>query len=396
MGFFRILTLTMGSFAVGTGAYVVAGVLVDIAEDLSVSVATAGLLVTIFAVTFAVASPFLVSATSSIARKRLIVGALVLFALANAVAAFAPSFPMLLLARVVAALGAAVFTPVASAVAASLASPGTQGRALSMRTMGSTVAFLVGVPLGTIIGGYYGWQTSFLLVAMLAAVAALGAKVALPDVAASAGGSFLSHLAIVRRGAIVAVLSLSALALMASFVVLTYIRPILENLTGFGTGGMGLMLMLFGLASIPGTLFGGVAADQWGYKATMATTLAILTVSLCSFSVVFTFEAQSALVILATAMVLITWSIATFAQFPLQQYRLIRLAPIERSTALSLNASTIQAGQGMGAGLGALVLHYRSVAFLGLGGAVCALIALVMLGYAVRISGKPLEQTEGG
>jgi len=396
MGFFRILTLTMGSFAVGTGAYVVAGVLVDIAEDLSVSVATAGLLVTIFAVTFAVASPFLVSATSSIARKRLIVGALVLFALANTVAAFAPSFPMLLLARVVAALGAAVFTPVASAVAASLASPGTQGRALSMRTMGSTVAFLVGVPLGTIIGGYYGWQTSFLLVAMLAAVAALGAKVALPDVAASAGGTFLSHLAIVRRGAIVAVLSLSALALMASFVVLTYIRPILENLTGFGTGGMGLMLMLFGLASIPGTLFGGVAADQWGYKATMATTLAILTVSLCSFSVVFTFEAQSALVILATAMVLITWSIATFAQFPLQQYRLIRLAPIERSTALSLNASTIQAGQGMGAGLGALVLHYRSVAFLGLGGAVCALIALVMLGYAVRISGKPLEQTEGG
>ena len=224
---FRILALTMGSFAVGTGAYVVAGVLVDIAEDLSVSVATAGLLISVFAITFALASPLLVAATSSVARRRLVVGALILFALANVAAALAPSFSVLLLARVVAALGAAVFTPVASAVAAGLASPGMQGRALSVRTLGSTVAFLVGVPLGTVIGGYYGWQTSFLLVATLAALAALGAKVMLPDVAhdfgASAGGTFLSHLYIARRGAIFAVLSLSLLTLMASFVVLTYV-----------------------------------------------------------------------------------------------------------------------------------------------------------------------------
>ena len=134
-----------------------------------------------------------------------------------------------------------MFTPVASTVAASLASPGMQGRALSLRTMGSTASFLIGVPLGTVIGGHYGWQTSFLLVATLAGVTALGAKVMLPDVArdvgSPGGGTFLSHLAIVRRGAIFAVLSLSLLTLMVCFVVLTYVRPILENPTGFGTEG---------------------------------------------------------------------------------------------------------------------------------------------------------------
>ena len=389
MVFFRILTLSLGSFAVGTGAYVVAGVLVDIAEDLSVPVATTGHLVTIFALTFAVASPVLVAATSSVARRRLIVGALILFALANAAAALVPAFSLLLLVRVFAALGAAVFTPVASAVAASLASPGMRGRALSVRLIGTTVAFLVGVPVGTVISGYYGWRMSFILVAALAAVAALGARALLPNVETSAGGTFLTHLGVVRSGAVVGVLGLTVLALMASFVVLTYVRPLLENRTGFGTEGIGLMLAIFGLASIPGTLLGGYAADRWGYRLTMTVMLAVLSASLLSFSLIFAVEAGSVVAILATVVVLVAWSVATFAQFPLQQYRLIGVAPQEQSTVLSLNASAIQAGQGMGAGFGALVLHYGSVASLGWGGALCTLVALVGFGYGTSI--RPLR-----
>ena len=390
---FRILTLSLGSFAVGTGAYGVAGVLVDIAEDLSVPVATTGLLVTIFALTFALASPVLVAATSSVARRRLIVGALILFALANAAAALVSSFSLLLLARVVAALGAAVFTPVASAFAANLASPGMRGRALSVRLIGTTVAFLVGVPVGTVISGYYGWRMSFILVAALAAAAALGTRVLLPDVGASADGTFLSHLSIVRRGAVVGVLGLTVLALMASFVVLTYVRPLLESLTGFGTEGIGLMLAIFGLASIPGTLLGGYAADRWGYRVSMTVMLAVLSASLLAFSLIFAVEAGSMGVILATVVTLVGWSIATFAQFPLQQYRLIGVAPQEQSTVLSLNASAIQAGQGMGAGLGALILHYGSLAGLGWGGALCTLVALVLLGYERTIS--PPQEPHG-
>jgi MFS transporter, DHA1 family, inner membrane transport protein len=361
----RILVLSLGSFAVGTGTFVVTGVLTDIAEDLSVSVASAGLLVTVFATTFAVGSPVLVGAAGNVGRRRLLVGALVLFALANVAAALAPSFSVLLGARVAAACGAAVFTPVASAVAASFAPPRLRGRALSVRTMGVNIAWLVGVPLGTVVGGHYGWRTSFVLVTVLATVAALGVRTLLPAVEASARGGFLSNLRVVKSGAVVAGLGLTILALMASFVVLTYVRPVLENLTHFATGGVGLMLAVFGLASIPGALLGGYVADRWGYRISMITVLAVLSVSLFSFSVLSAAQAGSVLTVVGTVAALVAWSVAAFAFLPLQQYRLIEVAPEGQNAALTLNASAIQTGQGIGAGLGALALYYGSVEVLG-------------------------------
>ena len=380
----RILVLSVGSFAVGTGTFVVTGVLTDIAEDLSVSVANAGLLVTVFAVTFAVGSPILVSSASGVRRRRLLVGALVLFTLANVAAALAPSFSVLLGARVVAACGAAIFTPVASAVAASLAPPELRGRALSVRTMGVNIAWLVGVPLGTVVGGHYGWRTSFVLVAALAMVAALGVRSLLPAVEASARGGLLSNLIVVKRGAVVAGLGLTILALMASFVVLTYVRPMLENLTHFDTEGVGLMLAVFGLASIPGTLLGGYVADRWGYRVSMIAVLAVLSVSLFSFSLLSSAQAGSVLAVLGTGAALVAWSVAAFAFLPLQQYSLIEVAPEGQNTVLALNASAIQAGQGIGAGLGALALYYGSVGGLGWVGALCAVGAFATLSFQGR------------
>jgi DHA1 family inner membrane transport protein len=384
--FLHVLVLSVGSFAVGTGTFVVTGVLTDIAEDLSVSVASTGLLVTVFAATFAVSSPVLVSAASDVGRSRLLVGALVLFAIANIAAALAPSFSLLLGARVAAACGAAVFTPVASAVAASLAPPELRGRALSVRTLGVNIAWLVGVPLGTVVGGHYGWRISFVLVAALATVAALGVRALLPAVDASAGGGFLSNLTVVKRGAVVAGLSLTFLALMASFVVLTYVRPVLENLTHFDTEGIGLMLAVFGLASIPGALLGGYIADRWGYRVSMIAVLAILSMSLFSFSLLSTVQPGSVSTVLGVGAALVAWSVAAFAFLPLQQYRLIVVAPEGQNAALALNASAIQAGQGIGAGLGALALHYGSVDGLGWVGALCAVGAFAALGFQGRSS----------
>ena len=383
----HILVLSVGSFAVGTGTFVVTGVLTDIAKALSVSVASAGLLVTVFAVTFAIGSPVLVSAASGVERRRLLSGALALFALGNVAASLAPSFSPLLGARVVAACGAAIFTPVASAVAAGFAPPGMRGRALSVRTIGVNIAWLVGVPLGTVVGGQYGWRTSFVLVAILATVAALGLRLLLPAVEASTGRSFLSNLAVVKRGAVIAGLGLTSLALMASFVVLTYVRPVLEHLTVFDTQGIGLMLAVFGLASIPGALLGGYVADRWGYRPSMIAVLTLLSVSLFSFSVLSRGQAGSAWTDFGTGAALVAWSVAAFAFLPLQQYRLIEVAPPEgQNTALSLNASAIQAGQGIGAGLGALALHYGSVDGLGWVGALCAVGAFATLGFRSRSS----------
>jgi predicted MFS family arabinose efflux permease len=271
-----------------------------------------------------------------------------------------------------------------------------RGRALSVRTAGTTIALFVGVPVGTVVGGYFGWRTSFVLVSALAAVAAMGVGSLLPPTRTPARRGSLRHLGVARSGAVLGVLGITVLVLMATFVVYTYMRPLIEALTSFGVGNVGLMLGLFGLASIPGTFLGGYAADRWGYGRSMAVILAVASVSLLLFSAVFVSEAGSVVAIVSTGVLLVLWSIATFMHFPLQQYRLIEVAPQEdQGTALSLNASAIWGGQGLGAGLGALILHYGSLVGLGLGGASCALVALAVLARqsGARRSSRTLRKT---
>ena len=188
----RILVLALATFAVGTGSFIVTGLLGGVARDLSVSVGTAGHLVTVFAVAFAVLSPVLVAATAHVGRRRLLVRAMALFALANAAAALAPTFSLLLLSRVAAACLAAICTPVAVATAAQLVPPEHKGRALSVTIGGISVAWVVGVPSGVLIVDHLGWRVSFALTAGLALFAAIAVGTLLPRVKSSptsVGGS---------------------------------------------------------------------------------------------------------------------------------------------------------------------------------------------------------------
>jgi DHA1 family inner membrane transport protein len=324
-----------------------------------------------------VGSPILVATTSRVGRRQLLVAALALFALANAAAALAPTFSLLLAARILAALGAAIVTPVAGAVAAELAEPEHKGRALSMVLGGLSVSWVVGVPLGSVFGDIYGWRASFVLVAVLTAVAAGGVGALLPAVEGPReAGGLAARLAMAKRGAVLVALFITTLGVGAGFVVLTYIRPLLEDLTGFGVGGIGWMLLLFGAASVTGTAVGGYAADRWGYGRSIFPILTLLVLSLLSFSLLPAVGTGSLPTILGTGTALVTWSVVGFGLIPLQQYRLIWLSPEEQNEVLSLNASAIYLGQGFGSGLGSLVLGYLSISALGWTAALCAATAL--------------------
>lgn len=381
----RILVLALGTFAIGTGTFVVTGILGGVSEDLSVSLGAAGYLVTVFAAAYALGSPLLVAATVRVARRRLLSMVLSLFAVANIAAAVAPTFSLLLGTRVLAALGAAVLTPVAGAVAAELAPPEHRGRALSFVVGGLSVAWVIGIPLGTVVGDNYGWRASFLLVAALSAAAALAVGTLLPNVENTSSGTGLaSSLAVAKRSGVLVTVTITALGIAAGFVVLTYVRPLLENLTGLSEAGIGWMLLLFGLASVAGTALGGYVADRFGYGRSVVAILVVLTVSLFCFSLLPAIKISSPLVVLGTGIVLVTWSVVGFALIPLQQYRLIGVAPEDENEVLSLNASAIYLGQGLGSGLGSLVLGYASLSSLGWAGAVCAATALVMLTLGER------------
>jgi predicted MFS family arabinose efflux permease len=220
------------------------------------------------------------------------------------------------------------------------------------------------------IGDSYGWRASFVLVAALSAVAAVAVGVLLPSLqGASAAANLESGLAVAKRPAVLVAASITALGVAAGFVVLTYVRPLLESLTGFGGTGIGWLLLLFGLASVAGTALGGFAADRFGYGRIAAPILIMLTLSLLSFSLVFAIEAGSLYAVFGAGAALVVWSLVGFALIPLQQYRLIDVAPEDENEALSLNASAIYIGQGFGSWLGSLVLGYASLSSLGWMGA---------------------------
>ena len=380
----RVLVLTLATFAIGTGTFVVTGLLGSVAEEFSVSLESAGYLVTVFAVAYAVGSPVLVALTEGVPRRWLVVAALALFALANGAAVVAPSFGLLLAARVAAALGAAILTPVAGAVAADLAATEKQGRALLLVIGGMTVAWVVGIPLETLIGDEFGWRASFVMVGALAAVAAVAVAAVLPDVEKPPVTGLRSMFALAGRGAIFAVLGITALGVAAGFVVLTYVRPLLESLTGFGGGGIGGLLLVFGLASIAGNSLGGYWADRRGYRGSMGAILAVVVLSLLSFSLLTVAQTGSGTAVLGAVAALVAWSVAGFAIIPLQQYRLIRTAPESRNSVLSLNASAIYLGQGAGSALGSVALGYGSISALGWVGALCASAALILLLAGIR------------
>ena len=373
----RLLVLALGTFAIGTGSFVFAGLLEGVANDLSVSVGTAGNLVTVFAVTYAAVSPVLVTLTGSVAPRKILFAAMAVFAAANAAAVFAPTFGLLLACRVLAACGAAVFTPTALAVAAGLAPPEERGRSISTITGGLTVSFVVGIPLGSIIGTYSGWRMTFVMVAVLGVVAMLGVR-ALPSVEAPPVVGFRERVDAMRQPAVLAALGLTTLGLMGGFVVFTYVSPLLAEITGFGGAGVSGLLFLFGIAALLGNWLGGYGADHIGYARLMAAILSLLSLSLLGFSLLVA-SSGTALAVPGTLAALALWGVAGFALNPLQQYRVAQLAPGIRNIALSLNASAIYLGQGIGAGLGALALGNGSLATLGWTGSLCALAALALL-----------------
>ena len=192
-------------------------------------------------------------------------------------------------------------------------------------------------------------------------------------------------MAVAGRPAVLATLAVTVLAMVSGFIVLTYVRPLLEGLTGFGGEGIGLMLLAFGFAGVAGSILGGYGADHWGYRTTAVQVIAILGLSLLTLSLLSAIEAGSAFVMVGAGMAMVAWGAAVFALIPLQQHHLIRGAPDEQNGDLSLNSSAVYVGQGLGAGLGSLVLGHLSLAALGYAGALLAAAALLGLVFAARL-----------
>lgn len=372
----RIFLLALGTFALGTDAFVMAGVLPAIGHDLNITVDTAGQLVTIFSLTYGLGAPLLAALTSSIGRRRLLITALFVFALANVCSAISPNFAILMLTRVLAASCAAIYSPTSYTVAVTLAPPQKRGQALAIVIAGLTVSTVVGVPLGTLIGSTLNWRMTFGLVAILAIVAGtILVTVGLPEMPNPPAIKLAARLAPIKRPLILAALSVTFIWSAGSYILYTYVSPLLQqNLHVSNASGL---LLVYGVGAMIGSWFGGYAADHFGLTRPMVFGIIALTVVLATLPL-----ATNSIVTGVIALFL--WGMFGWSLFPVQQSRLLTLAPEHSNVILALNNSALYLGIAAGSGIGGIVLQVNSVQGLGPVGAVCEVLALALLTFVLR------------
>src|SRR5579883_431381 len=373
----RLLPLILGAFTIGTETFMIVGVLPDIAADLRVTPAAAGALVTAFSLSYALGSPILAVATAGIERKRLLTFAMAGFVLANALAAFAPSFAWLMAARVGLALAAGAFMPAAVAFATAAHDAAHRGRAVALVYAGMTGAIVIGVPAGTLVAAAATWRATFLCVAALAAVAALGVAAVLPRLAGIASIGLRERLAVGRRPDVLALLGLTTLALAGAFAINTYVGVLVEKALGVGAQGLAGVLMVLGLVSFFGNLLGGYGADHWNRERFLA---GVLTVLVGAFALISCGAALGGLgggaAILAG---LVLWGLFGWAFPSTQQARIVSLDPTLAPITLSLNTSAIYFGAAAGSVFGGLAIRQWSILAIGWAGALFEAAALVLL-----------------
>jgi predicted MFS family arabinose efflux permease len=379
----KLLLLALGAFAIGTESYVVAGVLPKIAADLDVTVPLAGQLITAFALTYAIGSPLIAVATGGVERRRLLLVSLTAFGAFNLLASLSHTYALLLVARIGMGLAAGTFMPAASAYAVAATPAAQRGRALSIIYGGLTVAMVIGVPLGVLLGERFGWRSIFVGVAALVAIAWAGLALSLKAIRPGAAVSLTERIAIARRPDVLATLTVTVVMLAGAYTIYSYLAPFLQQSAGITGEAIALVLFLFGLGATAGNFISGAIADRIGPRRVVRFVLTGLIIVFVSLSVVATFvPPHVARWIIVPAIVL--WGFVGFAFPAAQQAHIVALAPKLAPITLSLNASAIYLGASLGAVIGSLVVAHGSIGSVGWAGGLCELAALFALRFTRR------------
>ncbi|QOY93169.1 MFS transporter [Massilia sp. UMI-21] len=346
--------LTLSAFAIGTTEFVIVGLIPTIAASLHVSVPSAGLLVSLYALGVAVGAPVLTALTGRMPRKRLLLGLMLLFTLGNLLAWMAPGYGALVAARVLTGLAHGVFFSIGSTIATSLVPKEKAAGAIALMFTGLTVALVSGVPLGTFIGQHFGWQASFLAVSLLGVAATIGSWILVPaNIAGSKPSSLVAQLAVLKKPRLLLVYAITTLGYGGSFIAFTYLAPILQEVSGFAAASVGLVMLVYGVSVAAGNIWGGRLADRKGPLPALQIVFALLALVL----LVLSFTAPHKWLVLATVL---AWGAVAFGNVPgLQVYvvrRAERDAPQAVDVASSLNIAAFNVGIALGAWGGGLVV----------------------------------------
>jgi DHA1 family inner membrane transport protein len=367
-------SLMLLTFSIGVGEFVILGLLPEVAGSLSVSIPTAGWLVTAYALGVAIGGPGLVLATLRVPRRGLLLTLGAVFVAATVLCAVAPGYWTLMVGRLLASLTHGTFVGAAVVVATSLVPPERAGRAVAIVIGGFTAATVIGVPIGTWIGQAFGWRTVFWAIAAVAGLGLAGAALLLGrDSSRSELPNVRRELATLLRGPVLAALAITAFGFGGMFAAYTYVAPFLLDMTGVAPATVPIMLLIFGIGAVCGTTLGGRLTDN-APELSLRLFLGTLAVVLVAFPI---FGKGT---ILAGALLFLMGA-AAFGATPGLQLRVVRAAEDAPYLSSTMNVSAFNIGNALGAFAGGVALQSS----IGLAGASWVGAAMVVLAFAVLL-----------
>ncbi|EFF90698.1 MFS transporter [Streptomyces sp. e14] len=379
-----LLALAVGAFGIGTTEFVMMGLLPDVADDLGISIPTAGHLVSAYALGVVIGAPLLAALTSKLSRRHVLIGLMVLFVVGNALSALAPGHGWLLAARFLSGLPHGAFFGVGAVVATGLVPPERKARSVSLMFLGLTVANIAGVPAATLMGQHLGWRATFLGVAAIgiAAIAALALLIPADRATAVPSAGLRGELAALRPLPVWLALLTTVAGFGALFAAYSYITPMLTEAAGYAEGSVTVLLALFGVGATAGNLLGGRLADH-SLRGTLFGGLGALAVVLALFPVLMRDEwgAAVAVALLGTA--------AFVTGSPLQ-LMVMEKAAAAPSLASSANQAAFNLANAGGAWIGGLSL----AAGFGATSPAVAGAALAVLGLGVAGAAYTVDRRE--
>ncbi|KAA1046038.1 MFS transporter [Pseudocitrobacter sp. 73] len=382
-----LLALTISAFAIGTTEFVIVGLVPTIADQLSISLPSAGLLVSIYALGVAIGAPVLTALTGKLPRKQLLLGLMVLFTLGNLLAWQAPGYATLVLARLMTGLAHGVFFSIGSTIATSLVPKEKAASAIAIMFGGLTVALVTGVPLGTFIGQHFGWRETFLAVSMLGVIALIASAILVPNnIPSRAPASLREQVKVLTHPRLLMIYAVTALGYGGVFTAFTFLAPMMQNLAGFTPGAVSWILLGYGVSVAIGNIWGGKLADKHGAVPALKFIFAALMVLL----LVFQFTASMQYAALATVLVM---GIFAFGNVPGLQVYVVQKAeeytPSAVDVASGLNIAAFNIGIALGSIIGGQTVEHYGLAQTPWIGAVIVLVALLLIGLSGRLDKTP-------
>jgi predicted MFS family arabinose efflux permease len=374
----RLLALAAGMFAVGTDSFVVAGILPQVANSLNVSVSVAGQMVTVYALSYALLSPLIAAFAAHWPRKHLLLAGLAVFIVGNMITALAPTMGWVLFSRFIAGLGAAMYSPTATASGVALAPPEKRAQALAVVIAGLSSATALGSPLGSFIGSLGNWRDTLWFVSAVGLVAAVAVHLMLPVIAALPSASLRQRLAPLRDSRVALTLLTTLAAYAGMFSVYTYMGVSFDRATGGRPEVLAGLLLLWGVAATVGNLAAGRLTDRYGSRVIINGAIAVLVLNFLALP-------WTSATLPTAAIALVIWGLCGWGLVVPQQARLISIAPAAAPLLMGLNSASLYVGVSIAGVLGATGITLMDRHLLGLIAAIPIALAFVLALLASRL-----------